>query len=116
MIEKVSQEFDGEEKENPVKETHEEQKAASLEHPIPVEEKPKIEEKEPVQETQPYDFFEEYAKHPLYKEEELKMDPLPEYVEGQCPQWTNTNQSMLSEILPAVWDEKGLKSKDPFDC
>ena len=44
------------------------------------------------------------------------MDPLPEYVEGQCPQWTNTNKSMLSEILPAFWDDKSLKSKDPFDC
>jgi hypothetical protein len=44
------------------------------------------------------------------------MDPLPEIVEGECPEWTNTNKSMLTELLPTVWDDATLKNKDPFGC
>jgi len=33
------------------------------------------------------------------------MEPLPEIEEGKCPEWTNTNKSQLSEILPALWND-----------
>lgn len=44
------------------------------------------------------------------------MEPLPEIEEGKCPEWTNTNKSQLSEILPALWNDQSLQKPDPFKC